>query len=132
MFAARYRVTGDPDIERAVAPVGTEVVLPPEELRFMLATGSDATGSDATGSGPPVVLAGDGARRYAEVFATLAGTVLLGDQWPAPPAGVLARLGVARLSVGAGVDPGALSPRYLRAADTRINWQTRATARTAS
>lgn len=73
------------------------------------------------------VLAGDGALRYAEIFFDIDGATVASEQLASPPVQVLAMLGVARLSAGAGMEhPGEVpSPRYLREADTRINWEQR-------
>ena len=73
----------------------------------------------------PFVLAGDGALRYAEVFGTLGAATIASDELANPPVGVLARLGLECLRAGGGTDAAEISPRYLREADTRINWEQR-------
>ncbi|MCU1491394.1 MAG: peptidase family protein [Acidimicrobiaceae bacterium] len=79
----------------------------------------------------PVLLAGDGARRYGESIAKavveLGGREpeLCGDELGAPPVAALATLGLERLAAGAVVPPAEAAPCYLREADVRINWTTR-------
>ncbi len=130
VFSARYRVTTSPagpswpEVASCVEQIGDDTVLSPEDLRHALGRGPTAVDE-------PFVLVGDGARRYAAILGDVPVAVVAGASWSAPPVAVLALLGVARAAAGAGVEPGALAPRYLRAADTRINWQTRAGARPA-
>lgn len=73
-----------------------------------------------TARGERVVIAGDGARRYAELFpieATVAGLEL-----SAPPVASLAVRAVSALAAGAVADPFGVEPVYLREPDARINW----------
>jgi tRNA threonylcarbamoyladenosine biosynthesis protein TsaB len=73
-------------------------------------------------AGGPLLAAGDGARRYASELSALAGLVEVAPEvFDHPSAGVLA-LFAERLET---VSPTALSPRYLRAPDVRIGWETR-------
>lgn len=78
---------------------------------------------DALGSaGGPLLAAGDGARRYAGELSALGGLVEVAPEaFDHPSAAVLARF-ADRLEA---VSPAALSPRYLRAPDVRIGWETR-------
>ena len=88
----------------------------PEELAARLS----ATGETARG-----LLVGDGALRYADVLAGTGGW-RIGPRWLAsPPVNVLAEVGLARALRGDFDDPAAVLPRYVRQADTRINWSTR-------
>jgi hypothetical protein len=52
--------------------------------------------------------------------------VFAGESLDFPPPGVLAALVLARAAAGESTDGRAVLPRYLRDADTRINWETRA------
>jgi len=70
--------------------------------------------------GARVVLAGDGARRYAELFSIEA--VVAGAELAAPPVASLAVRAVSALAVGAVADPVVVEPLYLREPDARINW----------
>ncbi len=73
-------------------------------------------------SSGPLLAVGDGARRYAGAISALAGLVEIAPEpFDHPNAAVLAQL-AERLET---VSPGALSPRYLRAPDVRIGWETR-------
>jgi tRNA threonylcarbamoyladenosine biosynthesis protein TsaB len=76
---------------------------------------------------PRIVLAGDGALRYAEILmAGHAGRVTVaGVELAAPPVASLAVRSLAELGEGRAVDPLELRPEYLREADVRINWTTR-------
>jgi hypothetical protein len=81
------------------------------------------------GSGP-LLLAGDGALRHRLLIweeAARSGLPLAPPQTElvAPPVLTLARLAVARLAAGGGVDPRLVLPSYLREADVRINWESR-------
>ncbi len=81
--------------------------------------------------GRPALLVGDGARRYGDELSSLLRVcggpvpVLGGDLFAAPPVAALVELARRRLAEGGGVEPAALVPCYLRAADARINWSTR-------
>jgi tRNA threonylcarbamoyladenosine biosynthesis protein TsaB len=109
VFAARMRTT-----TTGVSREGDEVRRSPEALADELAA-----------LGEPFVLAGDGARRYRSTLGALPGAVVAGRPLDFPPPGVLAVLALPRVAAGEGRDPGAVLPRYLRDADTRINWETR-------
>jgi tRNA threonylcarbamoyladenosine biosynthesis protein TsaB len=77
--------------------------------------------------GERIVLAGDGALRYAEMLtAGHKGRVsVAGRGFAAPPVASLAVRGVTELAAGRAVDPMDVRPVYLRDADVRINWTTR-------
>jgi tRNA threonylcarbamoyladenosine biosynthesis protein TsaB len=83
------------------------------------------------GEGPaaPVVLAGDGALRYRELFEARPGGAaswrVAGTLLATPPVACVAVLACAALSEGREVDAARLAPCYLREADARINWTTR-------
>lgn len=120
VFAAWFGVTDGAGSAAAVEQRGEDAVLSPDALANLL------TLTTSTAPAAPVVVVGDGARRYAAILGGVPGVRVAGPQWDAPPVSVLALLGVARLAAGAVVAPASLVPRYLRAADTRINWHTRA------
>jgi tRNA threonylcarbamoyladenosine biosynthesis protein TsaB len=65
-----------------------------------------------------VLAVGDGARRYAEVFASLSHVELAGPADDHPSAAVLVDLAANRPSVPLAE----ITPRYLRGADVRIGW----------
>jgi len=110
VFAARFRARAG-----VAVPDGDEVRRAPEALA-----------DELSGLDEPVVVAGDGARRYAAVLGAIAGVVVAGEAHDHPSPSVLAALGLARVAGGAGLDPGAVLPHYMRAADVRINWERRA------
>lgn len=106
-----------------VAPAGTVPpctaearVAPPEVLAGEVAR--------AAAEGPAPLLLGDGARRYLDVLVA-AGAEVAGPPFDNPPVAVLAAIGVARAAAGDTVAPGAVTARYLREADARINWERR-------
>lgn len=70
--------------------------------------------------GERVVLAGDGARRYADLFPLAA--ALAGPELSSPPVASLAVRAVSALAAGAVSDPFDVKPAYLREPDARINW----------
>jgi tRNA threonylcarbamoyladenosine biosynthesis protein TsaB len=110
VFAARLRTTGD-----GLSWEQTEVRRTPEALAAELAV-----------LGEPVVMAGNGARRYRAILSAVPGAVFCGDALDFPPPGVLATLVLARAAAGAHGEARTVLPRYLRDADTRIKWETRA------
>ena len=83
------------------------------------------------GAGAPVLLAGDGARRYGARLAELAAAagapapLVCGPELGAPPVVALALLAAGRRAAGGGGDAGLLEPVYLRPVDARINWTPR-------
>jgi tRNA threonylcarbamoyladenosine biosynthesis protein TsaB len=84
-------------------------------------TAPDVLVDDLAGRGP-VLVTGDGARRYAEALSTLAGVELTGPEDDHPSAGVLVELAATRASVPLAE----ITPRYMRGADVRIGWPQRA------
>jgi tRNA threonylcarbamoyladenosine biosynthesis protein TsaB len=82
--------------------------------------------AELAGLGEPVVLTGNGARRYQEILGAVPGARGTGAVLDFPTPGVLATLAVARAGAGETTDLDAVLPHYLRDAETRINWQTRA------
>ena len=67
---------------------------------------------------------GDGALRYADVLS--APNARIAGRWLAsPPVAVVAEMGVEIAEIGRFQDPLTLVPRYVRSADTRINWTSR-------
>ena len=73
-----------------------------------------------------LVLVGDGAVRY-EAFLRQVPNARFAATWLAsPPVGVLAAMGVELARNGEFEDPLTLAARYVRHADARINWETRA------
>lgn len=124
VFSARFRAGASPTSAGVVArqaPVRTDDdrLWEPDELAEDLATVVQA--------GQPVVVVGDGARRYAGVLAG-AGARLAG-QMAAPDVGMLAVMGVERAAEGLGRPAIEVTARYLRPADVRINWEQRMTRR---
>ncbi len=109
VFAARYEGPG-------AGPSEGPELLGPEELARRLAR--------PRGDGP-LLLVGDGARRYGELLAG-EGRVLAGVSLASPTPGAVALLAGAALAGGARPEPPeAVVPSYLREADARINWATR-------
>jgi len=74
----------------------------------------------------PMVLAGDGARRYRAILGAVPGAICVGESLDFPPPGVLASLVLAKAAAGETADAATVLPHYLREAETRINWETRA------
>lgn len=74
----------------------------------------------------PMVLVGNGARRYREILNAVPGTLCAGETLDFPPPGVLAALVRTGAASGETSDAGAVLPHYLRDAETRINWEKRA------
>lgn len=79
-----------------------------------------------------MILMGDGALRYAPLFAALPGLTLAGPFYAAPPVAALAELCVARAQAGQLSDGDEVMPRYLRQADATINWGQRVAPRVAA
>ena len=73
-----------------------------------------------------MVVAGNGARRYRSVLDAVPGVVFAGDALDFPPPGILATLVLSKAAAGEHTDVLAVVPRYLRDAETRINWEKRA------
>ncbi|MDR3647840.1 MAG: tRNA (adenosine(37)-N6)-threonylcarbamoyltransferase complex dimerization subunit type 1 TsaB [Acidimicrobiales bacterium] len=81
---------------------------------------------ELAGVGEPFVLVGDGARRHGALLGAVPGAVLVGEALTFPPPGVLASLAVRKAAAGELHAPSNVLPHYLRDADTRIKWETRA------
>ncbi|MFZ0665371.1 MAG: tRNA (adenosine(37)-N6)-threonylcarbamoyltransferase complex dimerization subunit type 1 TsaB [Acidimicrobiales bacterium] len=77
--------------------------------------------------GHDVLLVGDGAHRYEEMLKMIPGVRIAGRLLSSPPVGVLAEMGVDLATKGQFRDPLLLVPDYVRHADVRINWESRAT-----
>jgi tRNA threonylcarbamoyl adenosine modification protein YeaZ len=74
----------------------------------------------------PVLVAGDGALRYADLLSSCSAGVTVAPAEVANAAvGSLAMRGVGQLLAGQGVGAAELVPVYLREADVRISWTTR-------
>ena len=108
VFVARFRVSA-----ATARRVGEDERRTPEVLADDLAAG-----------GEPVVLVGNGARRYAAILGDVPAVTVAGASLDHPAPQALAVLGAARLAAGA--DGAEVLPRYLRDAETRINWERRA------
>ncbi|HVA75267.1 MAG TPA: tRNA (adenosine(37)-N6)-threonylcarbamoyltransferase complex dimerization subunit type 1 TsaB [Acidimicrobiales bacterium] len=91
-------------------PVGDAQVTPPEVLVAAL--------EDAGG---PVIVAGDGARRYAPLLEQVEGVAIAGPEHDHPSAAVLVELAATR----PGLSPEKITPEYMRGADVRIGWEQR-------
>lgn len=84
--------------------------------------------AELAGLGEPFVLAGDGARRYRTILGAVSGATPVGETLAYPPPGVLAWLALRKVSAGEFNPPSTVLPHYLRDAETRIKWETRARA----
>jgi tRNA threonylcarbamoyladenosine biosynthesis protein TsaB len=116
----RGRTTGSTLVER----ISDERLETPADLAARLSASSagDADLHD-------LLLVGDGALRYAEFFEPVRRlrNLRIADKWLAsPPVAVLAEIAVEQVLRSDFNDPATVLPRYLRQADTRINWSTRA------
>ena len=115
VFAARYDNAG-----------GSETVNGARLVRPEVLAGELAKERAEDPDGPPLLLVGDGARRYAEQLTSVEGTVLAGASLAHPTPGGVGVLASRRLVGGAvALPPEAVVPQYLREADARINWITR-------
>ncbi len=118
VFAAHYR--RDPG---GGAPVPSS-----EPQRYR----PEALGAVLAGGGPALealALVGDGALRYAPEWSLPPTSVLASDDFAAPPPAAVARLAHDLVISGKGpVDAESVAAVYLRDADARINWATRAGA----
>lgn len=87
-----------------------------------LSAAEDAAGELAglVAAGERVLAAGDGARRYAELFEPR--IVVAGPELAAPPVASLSVRAVGVLGAGEASDPMGVKPVYLREPDARINW----------
>jgi tRNA threonylcarbamoyladenosine biosynthesis protein TsaB len=109
VFHATYR-----QVPGGLQRVSEPGVCPPDELASeLLATGEE------------LLLVGDGARRYADVFEDVAHIELAEAGQAHPNAGSLVQLAHARAMREEFVPHWELSPTYLRKPDAEINWTTR-------
>jgi len=96
----------------------------------------EALAAELGGLGEPMVLAGNGARRYRAILGAVTGAIVAGEALDFPLPGVLATLVLGKAAAGPSTagpsapgqstDGGAVLPHYLRDAETRINWEKRA------
>jgi tRNA threonylcarbamoyladenosine biosynthesis protein TsaB len=124
VFSARFRPAGGTVVAEPGTDGGSadnERLWAPEDLAADLARLSE-----------PLVLMGNGARRYAELLAAVPGVTLAGPAYASPPVAALAELGLARARAGEVHDGDDVMPRYLRQADARINWEQRIAPRPAT
>lgn len=106
VFAGRYARGAHAPVE-----LGAPEVLAPEVLASRIGEGE-------------VTLVGDGAARYAELFAHGTATHLVGLVVPSPASAL--RLVAARMAAGAPMpEPGEVRPSYLREADAVANFDVR-------
>jgi tRNA threonylcarbamoyladenosine biosynthesis protein TsaB len=109
VFTASYR-----QVPGGIQRLADGIVCSPDDLA-----------GDLTATREEVLLVGDGALRYREVFEEL-GSVEIGDQGLAyPSAASLVQLAHARALREDFVQPWELEPLYLRRPDAEINWITR-------
>jgi tRNA threonylcarbamoyladenosine biosynthesis protein TsaB len=109
IFHASYRQSPG-GVQRITAPQ----VASPDDLAF-----------DLQATGDEVLLAGDGARRYAEVFEEVAYVEVCEPGQAFPNAGSLVQLAHSQVLREEFVQHWELQPVYLRKPDAEINWTTR-------
>jgi tRNA threonylcarbamoyladenosine biosynthesis protein TsaB len=85
----------------------------------------DALATELSARREPLVLAGNGARRYRAILEVVPGAVMAGETLDFPSPAVLATLVLAKAAAGETTDETAVLPLYLRDAETRIKWETR-------
>ena len=109
VFTASYR-----QVPGGIQRLADGIVCSPDDLA-----------GDLVATGEDVLLVGDGALRYRELFEDL-GSVEIGDQGLAyPSAASLVQLAHARALREEWVQPSELEPYYLRKPDAEVNWVTR-------
>jgi len=81
-----------------------------------LADALDALGVD-------VLVVGDGPAAHPDAFVGRARLEVAGPDAAVPDPGVLVLRAFADLAAGAGLDPDAVRPRYLRKSDAELNWE---------
>ena len=94
-----------------------------ERVRDQAVDSPDDVAAELEAAGADALLAGDGAHRYQEVFATLDHCELAGPEFAAPSALSLLELAHARIEREEFVSPSELMPVYLRESDAAINWE---------
>jgi len=90
-----------------------------------MVTSAAELASELMARGQECLLVGDGALRYAQVFAGLAEVESAGIGHAYPSAGALVELAQPRAQREEFVQPWELEPMYLRQADADINWERR-------
>jgi tRNA threonylcarbamoyladenosine biosynthesis protein TsaB len=109
VFTASYR-----QVPGGIQRLADGIVCSPDDLA-----------GDLVATGEDVLLVGDGALRYRDLFEDL-GSVEIGDQGLAyPSAASLVQLAHARALREDWVQPSELEPYYLRKPDAEVNWVTR-------
>jgi tRNA threonylcarbamoyladenosine biosynthesis protein TsaB len=109
VFTASYR-----QVPGGIQRLADGIVCSPDDLA-----------GDLVATGEDVLLVGDGALRYRDLFEEL-GSVEIGDQGLAyPSAASLVQLAHARALREEWVQPSELEPLYLRKPDAEVNWVTR-------
>jgi tRNA threonylcarbamoyladenosine biosynthesis protein TsaB len=109
----------DRPLERTIERSGDERLRTPEDLAVALGSVSDNDDTE-------VVLVGDGAIRYESILREVPNVRFAANWLASPPVAVLAAMGVEVALKGEYQDPLTLGARYVRQADARINWETRA------
>lgn len=123
VFSATFRVEGGSAVPDRTGKSGGERLWVPDFLAAHLAGRSEPR--------EPLILMGDGALRYAALFAGLPGVTVAGPLYAAPPVAALAELCQARALAGLVHEGDDVMPRYLRQADAKINWGQRVAPRPA-
>jgi tRNA threonylcarbamoyladenosine biosynthesis protein TsaB len=125
VVSAEFRVAQGDFGRRTRGPLertGDELLQTPEALVEWLG-GSD---DKACVADLDLVLVGDGAVRYEAILRQVPNARFAATWLASPPVGVLAAMGVELARNGEFEDPLTLAARYVRHADARINWETRA------
>ncbi len=85
----------------------------------------DELASELVARGEEVLMVGDGARRYADLYRPLVGVELVEPELACPSARSLVELAHAQALREEWVRPWELAPLYLRRPDAEINWSSR-------
>lgn len=104
VYWARYR-----PVPGGVQREQDDAISPPDEVA-----------AELVATGETVLLAGDGAQRFASVFADNDRAHLAGPSHAAPNLAALVSLATAALDRGQGVRPADIVPRYLRRSDAEL------------
>jgi tRNA threonylcarbamoyladenosine biosynthesis protein TsaB len=110
VFTARYR-----GVPGGLQRVSDYAVMPPADLAAELDADADTRAHGA-------LLAGDGATRYADVFAAVDHAELAGPEFAVPSIVALVALSAARVEREDFVPARELVPMYLRRSDAEIAW----------
>jgi len=126
VVSAEFALATDVGASGHLVRIGEDCLEAPDALASRL-TARFTTPRDGGIDATCTNLVGDGALRYAqEIFSKVPGA-MIGARWLAsPPVAVVAEMGVELAGLGRFEDPLTLSPRYVRRADARINWASRA------